>query len=135
MSALAAHFDRLADPSFDPGHIVMPKRRSDGVTEIGYASLSEASSAFLDDAIAAGWIQPFDWVVWQTTPEAHALLSDPDAIACATVEQLSRLLTAHFRKDRFADGTLLEAFESGLMRAVAARAVVLLGEFDADSAP
>ena len=135
LSALAAHFDRLADPSFDPGHVVEPKRRPDGVLVIGYAVLSEASNAFLGDAIAAGWIQPFDWVVWQTTPEGRMLLFDHSAIAGATAEQLSKVLTAHFRKDRFADGTLLEAFESGFMQAIAGRAVVLLGEVDADDAP
>lgn len=130
LSALAAHFDRLADPAFDPGHVVEPERRPDGVTVIGYALLSEASNAFLDDAIAAGWIRPFDWVVWLAAPEGRMLLSDQSAIAGATADQLSKVLTAHVRRDRFADGTLLEAFESGLMRAVAARAVVLLGEVD-----
>ncbi|MCX7584927.1 DUF6508 domain-containing protein [Phenylobacterium sp. 58.2.17] len=80
-------------------------------------------------------MRPFDWVVWQTTPEGRMLLSDHSAIAGATAEQLSKVLTAHFRKDRFADGTLLEAFESGFMRAIAGRAVVLLGGFDADGAP
>lgn len=130
LRALAAHFDRLSEPNLDSGHIVEPRRRSDGVGVIGYARLSEASNAFLDDAIAAGWVRPFDWVVWMTTPEGRRLLSDQSSIASATADQLSKVLTAHVRRDRFADGTLLEAFESGLMRAIAARAAVLLGEFD-----
>lgn len=128
LRALATHFDRLSEPTFDPGDVVEPGRRSDGVVVIGYARLSEASNAFLDDAIAAGWVRPFDWVVWMTTPEGRRLLSDQSSIAGATADQLSKVLTAHFRRDRFADGTLLEAFESGLMRAIAARAVVLLSE-------
>lgn len=132
LRALAAHFDRLSESIFDPGHIVEPGRRSDGVVVIGYAQLSEASNAFLDDAIAAGWVRPFDWVVWMTTPEGRRLLSDQSSIASATADQLSKVLTAHFRRDRFADGTLLEAFKSGVMKAVAARAAVLLDALDQD---
>jgi hypothetical protein len=98
------------------------------VTVIGYAVLSAAANAFLDDAIAAGWVRPFDWVVWQTTAEGRGLLFDQSSIAGASADQLSKVLTTCFRKDRFADGTLLAAFESGLMKAVAGRAVVLLGE-------
>ena len=128
LSALAAHYEGLADPDYRPGHVMLPRKRPDGVTEIGYASLSERSEAFLSEIVAAGWISPFDWVVWQTTPEGRQLLTDQSSIASATAEQLSRVLTTVVRQDRFAEGVLLEAFENGLMKAVAARAAVLLNE-------
>lgn len=126
LSALAAHYEGLADPDFRPGHVVLPSKGPDGVTEMGYASLSERSEAFLSDIVAAGWIRPFDWVVWRTSSEGRQLLTDQSSIAGATAEQLACVLTTIVRQDRFADGVLLEAFENGLMKAVAARAAALL---------
>lgn len=128
LSALAAHYEGLAEQGYRPGYAVLPGKRPDGVTEMGYATLSDRSEAFLSDIVAAGWIRPFDWVVWRTSPEGRQLLTDQSSIAAATAEQLSCVLTTVVRQDRFAEGVLLEAFENGLMKAIAARATVLLHE-------
>ena len=42
-----------------------------------------------------------------------------------------RLLTVCIRQDRFVDGALLDAFESGLIRRVVQRAADLVGRQDA----
>ena len=53
-------------------------------------------------------------------------LGDPTRVASASADDLARLLTTLVRGDRFADGTLAHAHESGLLRAIARRAEVLL---------
>ena len=52
--------------------------------------------------------------------------SDPEAVAAATPEQLAWLLTAIVRSDRFVEGSIEGAFESGLLARIARRAAALL---------
>jgi hypothetical protein len=47
-------------------------------------------------------------------------------MATATANQLAKVLTALIRGERFSEGTLREAFESGLLLAIALRAEALL---------
>jgi hypothetical protein len=47
-------------------------------------------------------------------------------VAGATQEELAKLLTAIIRSDRFVEGSLEGAFESGLLAAICRRAAVLL---------
>jgi hypothetical protein len=47
-------------------------------------------------------------------------------MATATANQLAKVLTALIRGERFSEGTLREAFKSGLLLAVARRAKALL---------
>ena len=62
---------------------------------------------------------------WANTPEAQSLRTDSEALNRATPEQLSRLLTSLIRGERFCDGTLNEAFESGLLAGILRRASAL----------
>lgn len=73
----------------------------------------------VEAAYAEGWIRPFDWPTWKETDEAKALLDDPST---ATEEQLSKLLTALVRADRFSEGTLRWAIATGLAARMARRA-------------
>jgi uncharacterized protein DUF6508 len=84
-------------------------------------------------AVARGeWmILGFDWMTWLKTGEGRALRDDPDAVANATPDQLAMLLTAIIRSDRFVEGSMAGAFESGLLSRIAHRAASLL----ADRAP
>jgi len=80
---------------------------------------SPAADAFLRDA--GGLMEPFDWPAWLGTPEG-ARLRDPAAVAGASEVDLSRLLTAIVRSDRFTEGSLAGAYDSGLLIAILRRA-------------
>jgi hypothetical protein len=58
------------------------------------------------------------------------LKDDPEATAAATPDQLARLLTAIVRSDRFVEGSIAGAFDSGLLARIARRAAALLAELD-----
>lgn len=87
--------------------------------------LSERAEAFTRAAAGNGWVQPFDWMAWIETDQGKALRDDRGALAVATPDQLQRLLTAIIRAERFSDGSLDWAFQSGLMAAIARRAKTL----------
>ena len=72
-----------------------------------------------------GLLEVFDWPSWVATDEAKQLYADRDVLAAATPAQLSKLVTALIRSERFNDGELAAAFESGLMAAIARRAAML----------
>jgi hypothetical protein len=106
------------------------QRQSDGAIQMPWYSFSDEAQRFLRDVSRAGWVQPFDWPKWLSTKRAQQLLGDTSAIAEATVKELSQLLTALIRQDRFAEGTLAGAYESGILAAVARRAEALAAALD-----
>jgi hypothetical protein len=108
---------------------------SDGAHVFGgpSRSLSPGALAFIECAYESGWVKPFDWPDWLQTPEAQNLGNDPEAIAAATHDQLTKVLTVLVRQDRFDQGALQSAFEGGLLSAIVQRAAVLLEERDASS--
>ena len=96
------------------------------VIELPYCTLSDDAAAFVEAAYAAGWVIPLDWSAWMGTEEAKELVTSSARISTASEEQIAKLLTAHIRGDKFTDGVLLRAFESGLLGAVVRRAETLL---------
>lgn len=72
-----------------------------------------------------GWVQGFEWPAWARTPEAGQLRDDPDALARATAPQLSRLLTGFVRQERFAEGSMLGFWRSGLLLGILRRVAAL----------
>lgn len=66
-----------------------------------------------------GWLEPFDWPAW--VPEAERFVREPWLIAGADVGTLRRLLTTHFRRDRFVEGHRLAMVENGHMAAILRR--------------
>ncbi len=96
-----------------------------------YFSLSEVAGLFVQRAYDLGWvIRDFDWGTWMQTPEAKSLRDDLQVLTQATPEQLARLLTVYSRQDRFSEGALEAAFESGLLTRVLERAAVILNEIE-----
>ena len=91
----------------------------------------ELGVAFVDAASRAGWIVPFDWATWAESAEGRRLLREPRHIATATPDQLGKVLTTLVRGERFSEGTLSEALESGLLLAIARRAEALLDMHEA----
>ena len=95
----------------EPGTFTMP-----------WFSHSELTSRFLEVAYCDGWVRPdFDWPAWAQTPEAQRLRDDREALEQATVLELARLLTVVIRSERFGEGAVAEAIESGLVAAVLRR--------------
>ena len=92
----------------------------------GVPHLTQAALDFVQMLYDTGWVlNDFDWVGWVDTAEGRALHSDVSAVAAATEMQLAMLLTALVRGDRFAEGTLADAFQGNVILAIAARADAL----------
>jgi hypothetical protein len=116
----------LESPTADFGHWEVPPER-DGVMSLGYYVFGPAGDAFRSAVGRGGWVVAgFDWRTWLGTPEGEAMRSDPGAVAAATPEQLAWLLTAIVRSDRFVEGSIEGAYESGLLARIARRAAALL---------
>jgi hypothetical protein len=78
---------------------------------------------------ADDWIRSdLGWPTWMATSEAKALLEDPTAMRDATPEQLARVLTVIVRLERFSDGAMAGAVQSGLVPRLLRRAAVLAEE-------
>ena len=121
LERLAALVPVLEDPTLEFGRWEGGDRRPDGSITMPYFSLSPAGL----EIVRALPIEVFDWGAWLQTDAARALMADHRQIANATPEQLIRLTTALVRGDRFTEGTLASAFESGLLLAIARRAQAL----------
>jgi len=88
--------------------------------------------SFVPAAYKFGWVLwgEFDWAEWMKTQEAQRLRDDREALSRATPDQLARLLTVLIRQDRFVEGALQSAFESGLLTRILERAASILGEIE-----
>jgi len=103
------------------------RTREDGVIVMGHFTPSDEADAFLRDLGRVGLVRPFDWTAWLATPRGEEL-RQPAALATASPEELANLLTAIVRSERFSEGSLEGALESGLLLAIARRARMLLSE-------
>lgn len=80
----------------------------------------------------------FTWYDWGRTPEGISLLSDTadpapgPRLSRANAAQLAKVLTAVIRNERFCEGYLDGAFDSGLLLAIVRRAKELAEAADAD---
>jgi hypothetical protein len=120
---LARHRATFEAAGFRFGSWVKSRERDDGVIELGWYEPGPEALAFLADARAL--IEPFDWPAWASGPEGQALLGHPEAVASASADDLRKLLTVYVRSERFGDGTLEAAFDSGMLTAIVLRAGVL----------
>ncbi|RYD69383.1 MAG: hypothetical protein EOP84_28555 [Verrucomicrobiaceae bacterium] len=67
-------------------------------------------------------LKGFSWPDWIHTEDADRVQAD---ISAASEEDIRKLLTAMIRQERFCEGVLASAFQSGLFLAIARRAAVL----------
>lgn len=129
LEALAALVPVLEAPDAAFGRWEAQWEDAEGRIHLPYFVPGPACDAFRAAVGRGGWvIVGFDWPAWGTTEEAQALRRDPATLAAATPDQLARLLTALVRSERFSEGTLDEAFASGLLARIARRAAALAGE-------
>lgn len=136
LEALAALVPVLEAPDAAFGRWEAQWEDAEGRIHLPYFVPGPACEAFGAAVGRGGWvIFGFDWPAWASTAEAQALRRDPAALAAATPDQLARLLTALVRSERFSEGTLDEAFESGLLARIARRAASLALELRATADP
>ncbi|MES2255147.1 MAG: DUF6508 domain-containing protein [Pseudomonadota bacterium] len=131
LQSLVAYAPQLRDNPDQFIQFVPPKGKGTSddpyVMGTGQSILSGFGDQFVKMAYDSGWVvTDFDWAEWQGSEECNSLFLDRAFLVRADENQLARLLTAIIRKDRFAEGMLVHAFESGLMLAIAERAEALV---------
>lgn len=123
---IAAFAPILSEPDFVTGAWTEPRRSSEGVITMPWFHFSDPAAAFVTaiarDDVAAHYLRPVDDEARST---AMHMIEHPPAIANASVEQIGWILTYLLRADRFVEGSLAQAFDKGLMRAIAQRAAIL----------
>ena len=97
-----------------------------GVMHLGWYEFSPEADRFRREMASAGWVQPVDWMAWARSPAGRTMIEDPVRVASATADELVLLVTAAIRGDRFSEGSLAGAYESGMLLAIARRAQALL---------
>ena len=135
MPPLSARLQSLADlvpileaPDADFGHWDDSPTVA-GTEHLPWFVFGPTADAFRAAVGRGVWmIVGFDWMRWLETGEGQALRDDPAAVATASADQLAMLLTAIIRSDRFVEGSMAGAFESGLLSRIARRAAALLAE-------
>jgi hypothetical protein len=127
LRAIGEFVEELEAPTFVAGAWHQSERREEGddkdVWTLPWFELSERGLAFV--RALGGIMETFDWPTCAATPAAQALYHDREALASASIEDLRRIATAVLRSDRFNEGQLSDAFDSGLMAAIARRAAAL----------
>lgn len=82
---------------------------------------------FVQAAYQYEWVSgDVNWGEWKQTPEAKKLRDDPNVLSQASEYDLVCLLTTCIRQERFCEGTLESAYESGLLTRILQRADSLL---------
>lgn len=124
---LARWGDELARPDFSFGEWVPAWTDEAGVIHLGWYEQNEVARHFVSEMYQLEFVHVFDWMTWLGTPDGERFRSGPEAVATADAEDLARLLTAIIRGERFSDGQLEGAHESGILLAIARRAGELAG--------
>jgi Family of unknown function (DUF6508) len=112
VAALLELLPVLESPDFLAGEWCGGEEDADGVISMPWFELSPDASAFVDALRAHGLIVPFDWVAWHE--EAECIVTG-DGLEHADLLTLRKLLILLVRRDRFVEGSLGEAFASGLV--------------------
>ena len=111
-------------PTFDAeGFRFATLRRSEGKS-IGGWSYGPEANAFIEAAYAHGFVCAFDWPAWAST-DGRRIMDNTREIEGVDLATLRRLFTSWIRGDRFCDGALASAYESGAVRCALDRLEVL----------
>lgn len=124
---IAAFGEVFDAPGFSFGTWEPSRQTTDGAWTMPYYVFSSAAREFLATLVVDPSV---DWPAWASTAEAQRL-RDVAAVADATPEQLVKLMTWIVRSDRFVEGSIEGAYESGVLGAIIARAAELAKERDA----
>lgn len=99
---------------------VAPKRREDGVFEMGYAVWGPLMSQVVQALYDLNLIVPFAWPDWEEGRRLGRDGADPSTLSWA---QTVGMCTALTRQDRFVEGLLADLFEVGTMPQLLSRLV------------
>lgn len=119
LDALVGFLPRFESPDFEFGQMLARPG------EMPFYNFSDDAMRFIEVCYEFKWVRSFDWGEWMASEEATRLRDDPTAIETATPDQLQRVLTTLIRQERFVDGALGSAYESGLLMRILQRAAVL----------
>jgi hypothetical protein len=123
LARLAAFLPIFNAPGFEFARYVI------GPATFPFYEYSQPAKELTKTCYDDGWVRSdFDWTEWKDTPEAVDLRDSPVTMARATPDQLAKLLTVIARQEKFCNGAMADAFDSGLITAILQRAVVLLSE-------
>jgi hypothetical protein len=122
LAGLGRWADELDGGTLEFGAWVPSTTLANGVRTMPYVELGTDGDRFLRDVAGLGFIVPFPWQAWLAGPEGAAYREDRSRIAQATPEDIVRLMTSIIRGERFTEGELLDAYETGLLAAIARRA-------------
>ncbi|MGV2417825.1 MAG UNVERIFIED_CONTAM: DUF6508 domain-containing protein [Paenibacillus polymyxa] len=105
-----------------------PRQNENGYWSMPYTILSDEGLAFVQACYDNDWIVNYDWGTYAQTDEAQQLRDDPSALSEATEDQVSKVLTIVVRQERFCDGSLSLAHESGFLTGILRRLEQLSSE-------
>lgn len=126
---LAAFLPEISHPGFVAGEVHHETATEPGIVAMPFVSLGPTASSLVDVAYKHDLVlKDFDWPQWMGSTEATDLRDRDVALGEASAEQLCRLLTVCIRQNRFVEGALLDAFESGLILRIVRRAATLASE-------
>lgn len=129
LESLASFLKDMDDPEFRAGEWSAPQSSRDGVSYMPYVEFSPLVTRFVEAAYEDGWLKTdFDWTEWAGSSHAIRLRDCPDSISDAGESDLFRLLTVCIRQNKYVEGALLEAFDSGLIQRIVRRAASILAE-------
>ena len=112
----------LSDPDDPAFEIVPATHEGDEMVQMPWWNVREVGQAWLNLLREDGWLRPFAWSRWSSTPRGARLLGSLDGPDDASEEELVRILTTLVRQDRFFDGALASAVRSGYVPHVCRRA-------------
>ena len=97
---------------FHAGKWAGSEEHAPGVRAMPWVGYTDDVLVFIRQLHDLQVVAPFDWISW-TQERGRELWDDPQRLAGASLEECRMLLAAHLRADRFAEGNLLHAMESG----------------------
>jgi hypothetical protein len=101
-------------------------RDSSGSIEMPYFITSKAADKLVEHCYEHDWVlRDFDWPGWMQSTEAQELRDNPETLAKASPDQLANLLTVLIRQEKFSEGSLASAYDSGLLTGILRRARTL----------
>jgi hypothetical protein len=126
LAAIASFADIFASVDFAFGRW-SGRETTDGVATLPWVEWSHELEAFVQAAHDGGFVlEAFAWMDWKDSKEARRLRDSPGAVEKASARQLAQILTVLIRGERFSEGTLSGAFDSGLLQRIVRRAASLV---------
>lgn len=104
---------RIASSPDAIGAWVAPKPLNNCSTHVGYVNYGSLVQEFLDFMYAKNLVIQFDWPGWRGKEAIQE--GNAREIQSATPSDALKYLTVMIRADRFSEGALLNAFDTGLV--------------------